>query len=499
MDGRTLLLAIDQGTTSTRAIVFSDTGQIVAQASRPVEQIYPRPGWVEHDATAIWYDTLATCHNALEAVDQSRVAAIGITNQRETVVLWDRDSGEPIGNAIVWQDRRTAAACAELIAEGLEPEVTRATGLVIDPYFSATKLAWALDNIDGLRARAEAGRVCFGTVDSWLIFKLTGGALHVTDATNASRTMLYDIHNGCWHEELLKRFDVPAAMLPQVWDCQADFGTTAPGLLSRQIPIRGAAGDQQSASYGQACFAPGMVKATYGTGCFVLANTGSAQATSANKLLRTVANQRAGAASYCLEGSIFMAGATVQWLRDELAILQHVGESERLAREADEDAEVYVVPAFQGLGAPYWDAGARGAILGLTRGAGRAEITRAALDSVAFQTRDLLQALVSDLTAAGIAVLGSLRVDGGMTANAWLMQRLADLIGLPVEVAAVSETTALGAAFHAGLAVGVFGSEDALSRLWSARAVYQPRLDAAARDALYAGWQAAVARVRSER
>ncbi|HSD92430.1 MAG TPA: glycerol kinase GlpK, partial [Methyloceanibacter sp.] len=406
--------------------------------------------------------------------------------------------GKPLANAIVWQDRRTADLCADLVREGWAAHVAETTGLVIDPYFSATKLAWLLDNVPRLRPRAEAGEVCFGTIDSYLLFKLTGGRLHATDASNAARTKLYDIRSGRWDARLLERFDVPRAMLPEVRDSQGDFGTTLPEHFGAAIPIKGVAGDQQAAGYGQACFRPGMLKATYGTGCFVLANTGAEKVASATRMLSTVFHQIDGKPTYALEGAIFMAGATVQWLRDSLGLIATAAESDALARQADPNSGVYLVPAFQGLGAPFWDASARAAILGLTRAASKADLVAAGLEAVAFQTRDLLTAMGRDMAVSGIETPHTLRVDGGMTGNAWFMQRLADILGQRVEIARTPETTALGAAYHAGQAAGMFGDMSAIEDAWVPARIFEPLMTATERDNRYGGWLEAVTRVRSE-
>jgi glycerol kinase len=434
----------------------------------------------------------------LSRVGADQVTAIGITNQRETTVVWERATGKPLANAIVWQDRRTAGLCAELAREGWGAHVTETTGLVIDPYFSATKLAWLLSNVPSLNARARAGEVCFGTVDSFLLFKLTGGKVHATDATNAARTKLYDIRLGEWDERLLHRLDVPRAMLPEVRDSQSDFGAAEPEHFGKAIPIRGIAGDQQAAAYGQACFKPGMLKATYGTGCFVVANTGDEKVASATRMLSTIFHQIGGKRAYALEGAIFMAGATVQWLRDNLGLITTAAESEALAKNANRNSGVYLVPAFQGLGAPFWDANAKAAILGLTRATSKADIVAAGLEAVAFQTRDLLSAMAHDMAVSEIPAPSTLRVDGGMTANAWLMQRIADILGQRVEVARNPETTALGAAYHAGQAVGFFGSCKELGKVWRPAHVFEPKMSQAEREERYGGWLEAVARVKSE-
>ena len=498
MSGRDVVLAIDQGTTSTRAIAFDAEGRSRAAAQVPLTLIYPAPGEVEHDPEEIWQSVLTAGRGALRDIGPQSVAAIGITNQRETTLVWERASGKPLFNAIVWQDRRTVKLCEELRREGLEGHVAEATGLVIDPYFSATKLAWLLTNVPGLDARARQGEVCFGTVDSFLLFKLTGGRLHAMEASNAARTMLYDIRSGQWDDRLLDRLAIPRDMLPELRDSQSDFGTTEAAHFGVPIPITGVAGDQQAAAYGQACFEPGMLKATYGTGCFVLANTGRAKVDSVTRMLSTVFHQLQGRRTFALEGAIFMAGATVQWLRDSLGLIAEVVESEGLARLADPNSGVYLVPAFQGLGAPHWDAGARGAILGLTRAASGADIVAAGLEAVAFQTRDLLDAMRRDIARSGISLSASLRVDGGMTANGWFMQRLADILGERIEVALNAETTALGAAYLAGQATGLYGSQAELQRAWVPARAFEPRMSADERDARYGGWLDAVVKVRSK-
>ena len=492
------VLAIDQGTTSTRAILFDREGRARASAQIPLTQIYPAPGQVEHDAEEIWRHVLQVGREVLSGAGASSIVAIGITNQRETTVVWERATGKPLANAIVWQDRRTADLCAELAQEGWDAHVAETTGLVIDPYFSATKLAWLLRTVPGLEARARAGDVCFGTIDSFLLFKLTGSRLHATDATNAARTKLYDIRIGRWDDRLIERLAVPRAMLPEVRDSQGDFGLTQREHFGAEIPIRGVAGDQQAAAYGQACFRPGMLKATYGTGCFVLANTGEKKVASATRMLSTIFHQLEGKRAYALEGAIFMAGATVQWLRDNLGIIAAAAESETLAEEANPNSGVYLVPAFQGLGAPFWDASARAAILGMTRATSRADVVAAGLEAVAFQTRDLLTAMGRDMAVSGIPSPSVLRVDGGMTANGWLMQRLADTLGQRVEVAATPETTALGAAYHAGQEAGFYGDADELGKAWMPARVFEPKMSETEREARYGGWLEAVARVRPQ-
>ena len=496
MSGRDFVLAIDQGTTSTRAMVFDAEGKPRASAQIPITQIYPEPGEVEHDPEEIWQSVLAASRAALRDVGAKSIAAIGITNQRETTLVWERATGRPLANAIVWQDRRTARLCEELIAEGWGPHVADATGLVIDPYFSATKLAWLLANVPELEARARNGEVCFGTVDSFLLFKLTGGGVHVMEASNAARTMLYDIRSGRWDDRLLSRLNIPHAVLPELRDSQDDFGVTEAAHFGVEVPIRGVAGDQQAAAYGQTCFEPGMLKATFGTGCFLLANTGEVKVASTSRMLSTIFHRFEGRSTFALEGAIFMAGATVQWLRDSMGLIAESGESEALARRADPNSGVYLVPAFQGLGAPHWDADARAAILGLTRAATGPDIVAAGLDAVAFQTRDLLDAMRGDMAASGIPDGASLRVDGGMTANGWFLQRLADILGERVEVAPNAETTALGAAYLAGQAVGLYGTRAELQQAWIPARVFEPEMSRAERDARYGGWLDAVAKVR---
>ena len=485
------ILAIDQGTTSSRAIVFDAAGGICAVAQREITQHYPRPGWVEHDAEEIWHTTVSVCREALDAAGP--VAAIGITNQRETTLVWDRESGEAVHPAIVWQDRRTASQCAALEAEGRGALFEEKTGLRLDPYFSGTKVAWILDNIPGVRARAERGRLAFGTVDTFLLWRLSGGAVHATDATNASRTLLFDIHSQQWDEALLEALRVPRSLLPEVCDSAGEIGTARRGVLGAALPVTGVAGDQQAATFGQACFEPGMVKCTYGTGCFALMNTGDGVVRSENGLLGTVAYRLGGEVVYALEGSIFIAGAAVQWLRDALRIIEHAPESEALAQSLPDNQGVYLVPAFAGLGAPHWDPQARGALLGLTRDSGVAHLARAALESVAYQTRDLMVAMAAD---AGKPP-DTLRVDGGMTANDWLMHFLADVLDMPVERPTVTETTALGAARLAELGAGLHSSPHALSGRWCLDRRFEPAMPAGTRERLLAGWEDAVARVKS--
>ncbi len=487
----THILALDQGTTSSRAILFDSALKIAAMAQEEFTQHYPASGWVEHEVEDLWATTLRSARAVLARrdVNAGDVVAIGITNQRETTLVWDRHTGEPIHRAIVWQDRRTADLCAALEAAGHGPMITERTGLLLDPYFSATKLKWLLDHVDGARARARAGDLLFGTVDSYLIWRLTGGKRHVTDATNAARTMLYDISKGRWSTTICGLLDIPTAMLPEVLDCNAEFGTTEPSLLGRALPIRGVAGDQQAATIGQACFAPGMLKSTYGTGCFALLNTGDTLVRSKNRLLGTIAYRLDGKVTYALEGSIFIAGAVVQWLRDGLKVIDAAPDTQPLAERADPKQQLLLVPAFTGLGAPYWNSECRGAVFGLTRNSGPAEFARAALESVGFQTRDLLEAMHADLPDQTESVL---RVDGGMSANDYAMQALADILGAPVDRPEVLETTALGAAWLAGSAMGVYPTQEEFARGWALERQFTPQLDDAAREARYAAWQRAV-------
>lgn len=491
------ILSIDQGTTSSRAIVFDDHLSVRGVGQREFAQHFPADGWVEHEPEDLWQTTIAVCREAIgnAGVSAGEIAGIGITNQRETTVIWDRETGKAIHRAIVWQDRRTAAYCARLKADGCEAEVTDKTGLLLDPYFSATKVNWLLDNVDGARAAADAGKLCFGTVDSFLLWHLTGGAVHATDATNASRTMLYDIHRGEWSDDLLRLFKIPRSLLPEVRDCSTAFGTTAGGLFDAEITIGGIAGDQQAATIGQACFLPGMMKSTYGTGCFALLNTGDRAVRSNNRLLTTIAYRLDGRPTYALEGSIFIAGAAVQWLRDGLKIIDEAPQSGQLASQADAGQRVYLVPAFTGLGAPYWDAECRGAIFGLNRASGRAELARAALEAVCYQTRDLLEAMHSDWGSGGKTVL---RVDGGMVASDWTMQRLADVLNAPVDRPQVLETTALGAAYLAGLQAGLCPAPEAFAKSWKRERRFEPVMDENQRAADYAGWKDAVSRTLSQ-
>ncbi len=551
-----LLLAIDQGTTSSRAIVFDRAGAPVAVSQHGFGQHYPADGWVEHDPEEIWRTTLAACREVMaqtEAAGDGEIAAIGIANQRETTVLWERGSGKPVYNAIVWQDRRTAARCEELLRGGgegrgedgigrgagdegeggsgtgaggkdrsgnrngggrgngngagdrsgngggggnrarIERAVSEKTGLLLDAYFSATKIAWILDHVPGARRKAEAGELAFGTIDTFLIWRLTEGARHLTDATNASRTLLFDIHRQRWDEELLATFDVPAAVLPQVLDCADDFGASAKTVLGREIPICGVAGDQQAALFGQACFQPGMVKSTYGTGCFIVMNTGDRPVASKNRLLSTVGYRLDGNPVYALEGSIFNAGTAIQWLRDGIGLIDSTAEIDALIASTKDNQGVYMVPAFTGLGAPHWDSRARAAILGITRDTAKAQLVRAALEAVCYQTGDLLAAMEKD-SGAEISLL---RVDGGMAVNDWLLQFLADITGVAVERPVVTETTATGAAYLAGLRCGLFDSPVQISRQWRKDRAFQPQLSAKSRDALVAGWKDALGRVKS--
>ncbi|CDZ25196.1 Glycerol kinase [Neorhizobium galegae bv. officinalis] len=488
------VLAIDQGTTSTRVIVFDGDMRIAGIGQKEFTQIFPKSGWVEHDPEEIWETVLWAVKQALKEakLKASEIAAIGITNQRETVVVWERESGKPIHNAIVWQDRRTASYCEKLKRQDLEKLFTRRTGLLLDPYFSGTKLSWMLANVKGARARAAKGELCFGTIDTFLIWRLTGGKSFVTDATNASRTLIYNIADNCWDEDLLEILRIPAAMLPEVKDCADDFGITDESLFGAAIPILGVAGDQQAAVIGQACFEPGMMKSTYGTGCFAVLNTGADMVRSRNRLLTTIAYRLNGETTYALEGSIFIAGAAVQWLRDGLGIIEKASQTGELAEEADPQQEVYLVPAFTGLGAPYWDAEARGAMFGLTRATGPAEISRAALEAVCYQTRDLYDAMQKDWRNANSSTV--LRVDGGMVASDWTMQRLADLLDAPVDRPTILETTALGAAWLAGSKAGVWPDQKAFAKSWARQRRFEPQMDEKTRSAKIRGWKDAVRR-----
>lgn len=487
----THILAIDQGTTSTRAILFGADMSPLASSQEEFAQHFPQSGWVEHEASELWATTASTCRGVVEkaGISASEIAAIGITNQRETTVLWDRKTGEALHRAIVWQDRRTSDLCQSLKAAGHEPMVTKRTGLLLDPYFSSTKLKWLLDNVTGARARAEAGELAFGTVDSWVIWNLTGGESHVTDATNAARTMLYDIRKGRWSKTMCDLLDIPMNLLPEVKDSAADFGVTRADLFGCEIPILGVAGDQQAATVGQACFKPGMLKSTYGTGCFALLNTGDDPVFSKNRLLTTIAYQLDGKPTYALEGSIFIAGAVVQWLRDGLKIIREAKETQPLADQADLTQDVVLVPAFTGLGAPYWNAECRGAIYGLTRNTGPAEFAKAALESVGFQTRDLLEAMHADWSGAEETAL---RVDGGMSASDWTMQFLSDILGAPVDRPHVLETTALGAAWLAGQRAGIYPAMEEFAQTWALERKFEPKMDEETRTRRYARWGRAV-------
>ncbi|MER8624631.1 glycerol kinase GlpK [Mesorhizobium sp. M1143] len=491
------ILAIDQGTTSTRAILFDSAMKVAGSKQQEFTQHYPASGWVEHDPEEIWASVVATVKGALKAAgcDASDVAAIGITNQRETVVIWDKATGKPIHNAIVWQDRRTAPLCQKLKKHGVEKKFTKKTGLLLDPYFSGTKIAWMLDKVNGARERAEKGELLAGTIDSFLIWRLTGGKVHATDATNASRTLVYNIEKNVWDDELLSILRVPVAMLPEVKDCADDYGVTEKSLFSAEIKILGVAGDQHAATIGQACFEPGMMKSTYGTGCFALLNTGADLVRSKNRLLTTIAYRLNGKTTYALEGSIFIAGAAVQWLRDGIKVIGKAEHSGVLAATADPKQNVYLVPAFVGLGAPHWDAEARGAIFGLTRNSGPAEFARAALESVAYQTRDLLDAMRKDWKGASAKTV--LRVDGGMVASDWTMQRLADILDAPVDRPTILETTALGAAWLAGSKAGVWPKAKDFAKSWALERRFKPDMDADTRSAKLAGWRDAVRRTLS--
>ncbi len=489
------ILAIDQGTTSSRAIVFDTSGNALGSHQVEFEQHYPKDGWVEHDADEIWQTTRHCIIAAVQSagIGAGDLAAAGITNQRETLVLWDRATGKPLHRAIVWQDRRTAPLCAKLKQQGFEETVQAKTGLLLDPYFTGTKLAWLLDNVEGARARAEKGELAAGTIDSWLLWHLTGGAVHATDATNASRTLLFNIHNQTWDDELLAMLSIPRSLLPDVRDSADQFGEMEATILGSSVPLCGIAGDQQAASVGQACLEPGMLKSTYGTGCFALLNTGPTCATSHNNLLSTVAYRLGGQVTYALEGSIFVAGSAVKWLRDKAGLLTDAAESAKLAQSASDNDSVFLVPAFTGLGAPYWDPDARGAILGMTLDTGRAELVRATLDSICYQTQDLMQAMAADSGDTAT----TLRVDGGMVPNDWFLQRLSDLTGLQVDRPQVTETTALGAAYLAGLGAGVFKSTAEISGNWKIDRSFEPVMSVDQRESRYAQWRGAVERIRS--
>jgi glycerol kinase len=486
------VLAIDQGTTSSRAMVFRADLTVAGVAQQEFPQHFPASGWVEHDPEDIWNSSVTVCRDALKkaGVTHKDIAAIGITNQRETTLVWDRATGKAVHRAIVWQDRRTADTCARLKEEGHEPAITAKTGLIIDPYFSGTKVGWILDNVPGARARAERGELLFGTVDCYLLWRLTGGKVHATDATNASRTLLFNIHTGAWDDDLLKLLGVPRAMLPEVKDSSHRFGETEPDLLGGSIALAGIAGDQQAATIGQACFSPGMIKSTYGTGCFALLNTGRTPVASKNKLLTTIAYQLNGKRTYALEGSIFVAGSAVQWLRDGLGVIKQAAETGPLAEKSDSAQSVYLVPAFVGMGAPYWNPRVRGALFGLTRNTGPAELAHAALESVCYQTFDLREAMRADWPDGKAANV--LRVDGGMTASDWTMQRLADLLDAPVDRPVIQETTALGAAYLAGLSAGVFPEPAKFADHWRLERRFEPKMSAATRERKLKGWARAV-------
>ena len=492
----TYVLSIDQGTTSSRGVIFDKNYEIVSIGQNEFTQFFPDSGWVEHDPEEIWMSTLESCHSALKEskIDPSQIRAVGITNQRETTVVWDKETGKPIYNAIVWQDRRTSDQCQNLKDLGHESLVNEKTGLLLDPYFCATKIAWILDNVSGARQKANEGQLLFGTIDCFLMWRLSNQQIHSTDATNACRTMLYNIHDGCWDEDLLKLFDIPSSMLPKVCDNAADFGKVDESIFGSEIPITASIGDQPSALVGQACFQPGMVKSTYGTGCFVLINTGYEPVKSNNKLLTTLAFQVNGKTCYALEGSIFVAGAAVQWLRDGLKFIESAQESESLAMQADDSQDVYLVPAFVGLGAPYWDPDCRGALFGMTRNTGPAEITKATLESVCYQTSDLLSAIEKDL---GEGKLSAIRVDGGMAASNWTMQMLSDLVELPVDRPKNLETTALGAAYLAGMQIGFYPSMSDFSDSWQSDSQFNSKMTSDSRERKLAGWKDAVKRTLS--
>ena len=489
------ILSIDQGTTSTRAMIFSREGNCVVTVQREIKQIYPRDGWVEQDPEDIWDSVVNVCREALKAAASAGivVAGIGITNQRETTVVWERATGRPVYNAIVWQDRRTADLCGHLREQGHEEQVSAVTGLLLDPYFSATKIRWVLDHVDGVRKRAEAGELAFGTIDTFLLWRLTGGRSHQTDLTNASRTLLLNLQERCWDEGMLELFGIPSSLMPELRDCTARFGETAADLFGANLPITGIAGDQQAAAIGQACFEPGMIKSTYGTGCFVLMNTGEKLCYSENRLLTTIAYSLNGKACYALEGSIFSAGSAVQWLRDGLGLIRSAGEVEALAARLESNRGVYMVPAFTGLGAPYWDPHARGALLGLTRDTGPAEIARATLEAIGYQTYDLMVAMQKD----SLGTVEALRVDGGMAANSWLLQFLASLLDVRVDRPRVIETTALGAAYLAGLQLGYYSSIADISERWQVDTQYFPAISSRQRENLLTGWRKAIASVLS--
>jgi glycerol kinase len=495
MPGKNYILVIDQGTTGSAALLFDDSGQVVSSADREIRQIYPQPGWVEHDPVEIFQTSLAVAKEALQqaGVAVSQVKGLGITNQRETTVVWDRGTGKPVSNAVVWQCRRTAPICEELKQEGMVDPIRDKTGLPVDAYFSGTKLRWILDNVPDGQRRAEQGDLLFGTIDSWLVWNLTGGTVHITDYSNASRTMLFNIHNLQWDKELLAKLEIPEAILPQVLPSSRIYGETPAGLLGdARVPIAGIAGDQQAALFGQACYEAGMAKNTYGTGSFILLNTGDKPVASEKGLITTVAWGLDNKVSYAMEGSVFITGAAVQWLRDGLRLIKTASESEPLARSVPDNGGVYFVPAFVGLGAPYWDMYARGAIVGLTRGTTSGHLARATLEAIAYQVRDVADAMGAE---TGLKV-PMLRVDGGGTANSLMMQFQADILGIPIQLAAIAETTSLGAAYLAGLAVGVWRDTSQLSRMWRAAETYEPKMSADQRETLYAGWKRAVERAR---
>lgn len=493
------ILAIDQGTTSSRAILFNKQMKIEAIAQKEFPQHFPNSGWVEHDPLDIWTTVAGTCRAVMERIGAKAddIVSIGITNQRETTVVWDKNSGEPIYNAIVWQDRRTGQFCNELKKTGYEDMIREKTGLMVDPYFSGLKLNWILKNVEGAKEKAANGELLFGTVDSYLIWKLTDGKNHVTDATNASRTILFNIKDGCWDEEICKILDIPMDMLPEVKNCADDFGIARADIFGKEIPILGVAGDQQSAAIGQACFEPGMMKSTYGTGCFALLNIGDEMVLSQNKLLTTVAYQLNGKITYALEGSIFIAGAVVQWLRDGLGIIDDAKDTQKLAQSADENQQLYLVPAFTGLGAPYWDTECRGAIYGLTRGSGPAEFSKAALESVGYQTRDLWEAMLEDFKNVE-SEKSILRVDGGMAASNWSMQFLADILDATIDRPEILETTALGAAWLAGMKAGFYPNKEGFANSWKLEKRFEPKIKDEKRKKLYDGWKEAISRTLSK-
>ncbi|VAW21191.1 Glycerol kinase [hydrothermal vent metagenome] len=493
------ILAIDQGTTSSRAILFDGKQNVVGVSQKEFTQIFPKSGWVEHDPEEIWQSVVTTCRQAINnaKISARQIAAIGISNQRETVVVWDRETGKPVYNAIVWQDRRTAKMCETLKLAAKEKIFTKKTGLLLDPYFSGTKLRWLMENVPGIKEKARKGKLAFGTIDSFLIWRLTGGEVHATDATNASRTLMFNIKTNEWDEELLKILKVDAELLPQVKDCADNYGVTKPDLFGAAIAIRGVAGDQHAATIGQACFKPGMIKATFGTGCFVVLNTGDRLVSSKNRLLSTIAYRLDGKTTYALEGSIFVAGAAVQWLRDGLKIIKDAAETGDMAAMADPNQSVYMVPAFVGMGAPYWDAEARGAIFGITRNTGPKELARAALEAVCYQTKDLIEAMHKDWKGSGSETI--LRVDGGMVASDWTMQFLADILDAPVDRPTISETSALGAAWLAGAHVGVWPNQRNFTKSWALEHQFTPQIKRRQRNIKLKGWQNAVERTLSKR